>query len=55
MVAVLAVQVRGQQHQRKRERPDNRSNPRPDFEAARRLAVETFQATKSPANKPGLS
>jgi hypothetical protein len=34
MVAVVAVQVREQEHQWKRERSDNRSNPRPDFEAA---------------------
>jgi hypothetical protein len=34
MVAVLAVQVREQEHQWKRERPDNRSNPCPNFEAA---------------------
>jgi hypothetical protein len=33
-VAVLAVQVREKEHQGKRERPDNKSNPRPDFEAA---------------------
>src|SRR5674536_8344 len=34
MVAVLAAQVREQEHQRKRERPDKRSNPRTDLEAA---------------------
>src|ERR1700733_4857130 len=34
MVAVPAVQIREQQHQRKRQRPDKRGNPRPDFEAA---------------------
>ena len=34
MVAVLAVQVREQEHQWKRQRPDNRSNPCPNFEAA---------------------
>jgi hypothetical protein len=34
MVAVLAAQVREQEHQRKRERPDKRSNPRLDLEAA---------------------
>ena len=33
-VAILAMQVREQEHQRKRERPDNCSNPRPDFERA---------------------
>jgi hypothetical protein len=31
---VLAVQVPEQEHQWKRERPDKRSNPSPDFEAA---------------------
>jgi hypothetical protein len=34
MVTVAAMQVREQEHQRKRQRPDKRSNPRPDFEAA---------------------
>ena len=34
VVTVLAVQVRKQEQQRKRERPDDRSNPRPDFDAA---------------------
>jgi hypothetical protein len=34
MVAVFAVQALEQIHQRKCERPDNRSNPRPNFEAA---------------------
>src|ERR1700719_3424395 len=34
MVAVLAVQVREQEHQLKRQRPDKRSNPHPDYESA---------------------
>ncbi|MGA6939162.1 MAG: hypothetical protein WB041_27850, partial [Pseudolabrys sp.] len=33
-VAVLAMQVWEQEHHWKRERPDKRSNPRPDFEGA---------------------
>ncbi|MGA7065720.1 MAG: hypothetical protein WB048_05240, partial [Pseudolabrys sp.] len=33
-VAVLAMQVRKQEHNWKRERPDKRSNPRPDFDRA---------------------
>ena len=33
-IAILAVQVREQEHQWKRKRPNNRSNPRPDFEGA---------------------
>jgi hypothetical protein len=34
MLAVVAMQVREQEHQRQRQRPDKRGNPRPDFEAA---------------------
>jgi hypothetical protein len=34
LLAVVAMQVREQEHQRQRERPDKRSNPRPDFEAS---------------------
>src|SRR6266702_5040965 len=34
VVTALAVQVRKQEHQRKRERPDKGGNPRPAFEAA---------------------
>jgi hypothetical protein len=32
--AILAMQVREQEYQWKRERPDNHGNPRPGFEAA---------------------
>jgi hypothetical protein len=34
MVAVVAPQVRKQEHERKRQRTDDRGNPSPDFEAA---------------------
>jgi hypothetical protein len=54
MVAVLAAQVREQEHQRKRERPDKRSNPRLDLEAASStLSNSTGKIDRNDKSDPG--
>ena len=54
MVAVLAVQVWEQEHQRKRERTDKHGNPCPHFEAAASaLGNSTGRIDRSDKNGQG--